>query len=64
VIVLTASGLRRILHAYVGYYMQSRTHLSLEKDSPDPRAVMPEGARVIAIPHVGGLHHRHERRAA
>ena len=41
------------------------THLSLDNDTPIPRAVMPpsDGA-VVAIPEVGGLHHRYERRAA
>jgi len=65
VIVLTAAGLRSIVKSYASYYTHSRTHLSLEKDSPEPRAVMPDGnGRVIALPQVGGLHHRYERRAA
>jgi putative transposase len=64
VIVLTASGLRKILREYVVYYTHSRTHLSLDKDSPVPRALMSHGACVRAIPHVGGLHHHYERRAA
>jgi len=33
VIVLNATGLRKILKSYVGYYTTSRTHLSLQKDS-------------------------------
>jgi putative transposase len=65
VIILHAAGLRRILKAYVEYYMSSRTHLALEKDAPRPRPVAPPTAgRVVAIPQVGGLHHRYERRAA
>jgi hypothetical protein len=37
----------------------------LAKDSREPRPVQPPGAgRIIAIPEVGGLHHRYERRAA
>jgi transposase InsO family protein len=65
VIVLSAAGLRQILKSYVGYYTTSRTHLSLEKDSPQPRLVTPPShGRVIAIPQVGGLHHRYDRRAA
>jgi putative transposase len=65
VIVLTAAGLRTILKSYVAYYTESRTHLSLAKDSPQPRPISPpEGGLVIAIPQVGGLHHRYERRAA
>ena len=43
----------------------SRTHLSLEKDSPAPRPVAPpKQDRVITIPQVGGLHLRYDRRAA
>ena len=65
VIVLTAAGLRRILKRYVTYYTRSRTHLALDKDSPVSRPVAPPTAgRVVAIPQVGGLHHRYDRRAA
>jgi putative transposase len=64
VIVLNASGLRTMLKSYVAYYTDSRTHLSLGKDSPHSRPVSLPVGRVIAIPQVGGLHHRYERRAA
>ena len=65
VIVLTAAGLRRVLKEDVAYYSLTRTHLGLDKDAPLPRPVVPLTAgRVIAIPQVGGLHHRYERRAA
>ena len=65
VIVLTAAGLRRILDEYISYYTGSRTHLSLDKDSPISRPIAPSTAgRVVAIPQVGGLHHRYERCAA
>ena len=65
VIVLTAAGLRRILNSYVAYYMNSRTHLSLDKASPQSRPLCrPDEGGVVAIPHVGGPHHRYERRAA
>ena len=48
-----------------GDYHQSRTHLSLGKDAPEARTVQPpEPGNIIAIPQVGGLHHRYERRAA
>ena len=44
---------------------RSRTHLALNKDAPIPRQVArPRTGRVVAIPQVGGLHHRYERRAA
>jgi putative transposase len=65
VVVLSAAGLRRILNEYVSYYSRTRTHLGLNKDAPLPRPVEPLAAgRVLAIPQVGGLHHRYERRAA
>ena len=65
VIIVNAAGLRRVLNAYIEYYNSSRTHLALEKDAPVPRAVAPPTTgRVVAISHVGGLHHRYERRAA
>jgi transposase InsO family protein len=65
VIVLNAAGLRTILNAYVTYYTDSRTHLSLDKDSPQARPICKIGdGPVTAISQVGGLHHRYERRAA
>ena len=64
VIIVNARGLRSALHAYVEYYLKSRTHLSLDKDSPVSRPVAASTGDVVAIPHVGGLRHRYERRAA
>jgi transposase InsO family protein len=65
VIVLGQAHLRRIVRQYLRYYHQTRSHLALEKDAPEPRAVQPpEDGDVIEIPEVGGLHHRYERRAA
>src|SRR5215471_475921 len=60
VIVLDEEGLRRVLSSYFSYYHRSRLHLSLHKDSPDPRPVQSVG-KIVAIPEVGGLHHRYER---
>jgi hypothetical protein len=57
--------LRCILASYFRYYHRTRCHLSLAKDSPEPRAVQPpELGKVIELPKVSGLHHRYERRAA
>ena len=65
VIVFNEGSLYRHVQSFVDYYHQSRTHLSLEKDTPGRRPVQPpEAGRVIALPQVGGLHHRYERRAA
>jgi hypothetical protein len=65
VIILGESHLRRLLADYLDYYQLSRTHLSLDKDAPDPRDVQPPTmGEVVALPKVGGLHHRYERRTA
>ena len=64
VIVLNERHLKRILRSYLEYYHDSRTHLSLNRNSPNPRDVEPrEQGRVVAIPMVGGLHHRYRRAA-
>ena len=63
-IVFGESHLRRILTGYFAYYHEARTHLSLDRNAPVPREVEPpSNGRVIAIPMVGGLHHRHTRAA-
>jgi putative transposase len=47
------------------YYHRSRCHLSLDGDTPEPRAVQgPELGCVVELPAVGGLHHRYVREAA
>jgi transposase InsO family protein len=64
-VIFNERHLRRVLSSYVDYYHRSRTHLSLDKDCPDARPIMPRGiGRVVAIPKVAGLHHRYERLAA
>ena len=63
VVVLSRRHLRRLLKGYFSYYHYSRTHLALAKDAPEPRAIVCRG-KIIAIPQVGGLHHRYERLAA
>jgi transposase InsO family protein len=65
VIVFSEASLYHHLKSFVAYYHDSRTHLSLAKDSPESRQVqLPELGNVVAIPQVGGLHHRYERKAA
>src|SRR5256886_2583535 len=66
VVVLSERHLCRILTRYFAYYHRSRTHLSLDKNTPDTRPIARPafGHIIILIPEVGGLHHRYERRAA
>src|SRR2546422_1673106 len=53
-----------ILSKYVDYYNRTRTHLSLAKDTPEPRSVQPPSqGRVVEEPCVSGLHHEYIRRA-
>ena len=65
VIVFNEQSLRRHLRGFMDYYHRSRTHLGLQKDTPETRSIQPtETGPIMAIPAVGGLHHRYERRAA
>jgi putative transposase len=64
VIVWNERALRRVLRAYLPYYLDWRTHLSLGKDARQEREVDRATGPVVAVPHVGGLHHHYERRTA
>ena len=67
VIVFSESHLRKILRSYFEYYNNDRTHLGLDKDTPNGREVSKKpslSARLIELPRVGGLHHRYEWREA
>ena len=65
VVVIGERHLRGILSKYVDYYNRTRTHLSLNKDTPEYRPVQwPNEGRVVEMPRVGGLHHEYVRRAA
>jgi transposase InsO family protein len=60
VIVFGEQHLRRLLRSYQQYYNRTRTHLSLGKDSPVPRAVHATGS-ILPLPILGGLHHHYVR---
>ena len=66
VIVMNERHLRRLLRRFVSeHYHPCRTHLSLGKDAPEPRAVEPpELGKVVELPLAGRLHHRYVRRGA
>ncbi len=62
---LNERNLHRILRSYLDYYHNCRTHLSLNKDPPDPRPIEPiEAGKIVVFPRIGGLHHRYTRLAA
>ena len=65
IVIFNERHLRRVLSSYADYYQRTRTHLSVDKDCPDPRPIMPRKiGKVVAIPKIGGLHYRYERLAA
>jgi transposase InsO family protein len=64
-IIWNERSLRRHVRQYLACYHECRTHLSLDKDVPVPRATQPPtSGTIVQIPHLGGLHHHDERRAA
>ena len=60
VIPLGEKHLLKTLLEFSTYYNESRTHQSLEGNSPVARAVESEGD-IVATPLLGGLHHRYSR---
>ncbi len=63
VIVLNEDHLHRILTDYFEYYHNARAHLSLEKNSPNPRTIESPVGKVVAKSYLGGLHHLYSRAA-
>ncbi len=62
--VFNEGHLKRVLGSYIAYYHTARTHLALDKQSPELRPVAsPDQGKIIAFPHVGGLHHEYRRAA-
>ncbi len=67
VVVFGERHLVRLIRSYLEYYHGDRSHLGLGKDAPNRRAVTQRPsttAKVVALPCVGGLHHRYEWRVA
>jgi putative transposase len=65
VIVLNERHAKRLMIEYIQYYHEDRTHLGLEKQTPGSRAPASDPnpdcrGHVIAMPRLGGLHHRYD----
>jgi transposase InsO family protein len=60
VVILGEQHLHDVLRSYAQYYNAARTHLSLAKDAPVPRAVQAIGT-ILPLPILGGLHHHYLR---
>ena len=60
-IILSEKHLYNVLHEYIfEYYNVSRTHMSLDKDSPEHRPIQKDG-KIVSKPILGGLHHVYSR---
>src|ERR1035437_9837927 len=62
-IIINENHLRSILTDYISYYNKYRTHLGINKDSPEGRPIEIAG-KIDKIPVVNGLHHVYFRQAA
>jgi hypothetical protein len=60
---MNENHLRKLLKEYFHYYNFQRTHLGLEKDSPESRPVQVLG-KIERIPVANGLHSYYFRDAA
>jgi transposase InsO family protein len=63
VIVFNETQLRGILKEYIRYYNAQRTHLGINKDSPETREVQAEG-EIDKVAVANGLHYYYFREAA
>ena len=63
IVALNERHLKRLLAEYVRYHHEDRTHLGLEKGTPNGRIRSIASGRVLAQERVGGLHHRYDRAA-
>jgi putative transposase len=63
IVALNERHLKRLLSEYVRYHHEDRTHLGLEKGTPDGRIRSGASGRVLSEERLGGLHHRYNRAA-
>jgi hypothetical protein len=57
----TEPHLKRLLLEYVRYHHEDRTHLGLEKGTPDGRIRSVASGQVLSKERLSGLHHRYDR---
>ena len=63
IVALNEHHLKRLLSEYVRYHHEDRTHLGLEKGTPDGRIRSVASGPVLYQERLGGLHHRYDRAA-
>ena len=57
IVALNERHLKRLLSEYVRYHHGDRTHLGLEKGTPDGRIRSVASGRILSQERLGGLHH-------
>ena len=62
-VALNERHLKRLLSEYVRYHHEDRTHLGLEKGTPEGRIRSVASGRILSEERIGGLHHRYDRAA-
>jgi len=62
-VALNEHHLKRLLSEYVRYHHEDRTHLGLEKGTPEGRIRSVTSGRILSQERIGGLHHRYDRAA-
>ena len=60
---LNERQLKRLLSEYVRYHHEDRTHLGLEKGTPEGRIRSVASGRILSEERIGGQHHRYDRAA-
>ena len=63
IVALNERHLKRLLSEYIRYHHEDRTHLGIEKGTPDGRIRSGASGRVLSEERLGGLHHRYNRAA-
>ena len=63
IIAVNERHLKRLISEYIDYYHDDRTHLGLNKGTPNARIPSMALGRVIGRARLGGLHHRYDRAA-
>jgi transposase InsO family protein len=63
IIAIDERHLKRLVSEYIRHYHEDRTHLGLEKGTPNGRNRAIAYGRVLSRERLGGLHHRYDRAA-
>lgn len=63
-VVIGEAHAGRILGEFVAYFNADRPHQGLDGQTPEPRSALRYvTGPVVAVPHLGGLHHSYRRAA-